>query len=73
MTIDPRRFDMWPWRDFGHSQITHKQAALEALHAEVMASHVRLPGRSNPWPVSAWVPWAQCNAAEFAAAGVGVA
>lgn len=67
------RFDAWPWRDFGQFGMTHRQATLEASHAELMASHVRLPGRSNPWPVSDWVPWARCDAAEFAAAGVGVA
>ncbi len=31
------------------------------------------PQHPQPWPISEWVPWAQCNAAEFAAAGVGVA
>ena len=46
---------------------------LSFLAATAMAEQCKLPGTSAPWPVSAWVPWAQCNAAEFAAAGVGVA
>lgn len=71
--MNAARFEHWPWRDFGHSAMTHRQATLEASFAEQMAEKSGLPGTSAPWPVSAWVPWAQCNAAEFAAAGVGVA
>lgn len=67
------RFEHWPWRDFGHFGMTHRQAVLEANYARMVAEQVRLPGVSAPWPVSQWVPWSQCNAAEFSAAGVGVA
>ena len=70
---DPRRFESWPWRDFGHVGMTHRQATLEASFAEQMAEKLGLRGSSVAWPVSAWVPWAQCNPADFAAAGVGVA
>jgi hypothetical protein len=68
----PTRFEAWPWRDFGHFGMTRRQATLEASYARTVAEQVRLPGRSEPWPVSEWVPWAKCSAAEFAAAGVGV-
>jgi len=71
--VSADRFEHWPWRDFGHSAMTHRQATLEAVYARTMAEQCKLPGTSAPWPVSAWLPWAQCNAAEFAAAGVGVA
>ena len=65
------RFERWPWRDFGHFGITHRQATLEAVYARTMAEQVKLTGTSAPWPVSAWAPWARCDAAAFAAAGVG--
>ena len=70
---DPRRFESWPWRDFGHFGMTHRQATFEASHAQLMAQQVKLTGTSAPWPVSEWLPWSKCDAAEFAAAGVGVA
>ena len=67
------RFEHWPWRDFGHSAMTHRTAEREAAHGQLMAMTYGLRGVSAPWPVSDWKPWAQCDAAEFRAAGVGVA
>lgn len=67
------RFEHWPWRDFGHSAMTHRQATLEASFAEQMAEKFGLRGSSVQQHVSDWKPWAQCDAAEFAVAGVGVA
>ena len=71
--MNAERFSDWPWRDFGHFGMSERTAEREAAHAQLLAEKSGLPGTSAPWPVSAWVPWAQCNAAEFAAAGVGVA
>ena len=67
------RFAAWTWRDFGHSAMTERTAVREAAHGQLLAEKAGLEGVSEPWPVSEWVPWAKCDAAEFAAAGVGVA
>ena len=69
---NPARFESWPWRDFGHFGMTHRQAVLEASYARTVAEQVRLPGVGAPWPVSDWAPWEKCDKAAFAAAGVGV-
>ena len=67
------RFSGWTWRNFGHSLMNERTAARQAAEARLLAESVGLVGSSERRPVSEWLPWAKCNAAEFRAAGVGVA
>ena len=60
------------YRDFGHANITHREAERQSRHALRLHEDAGLGEVAQRTYRSEWAPWAECNAAEFAAAGVGV-
>ena len=66
------RFASWPWRCFGYANITEREAEKQARAAARLHEAAGLGEVPQRTYYSRWLPWKECDPAEFAAAGVGV-
>jgi hypothetical protein len=66
------RYSNEHWRDFGHANITEREAEKQssaAIREHEQAGLGEVPQRHY---FSHWLPWDQCDAEAFAAAGIGL-
>ena len=61
-----------PWRDFGCFNMTRREAEKQARYAARLHEGAGLGAVSEREYFSHWRPWSECDAAEFAAAGVSI-
>lgn len=59
-------------RDFGHFNITHREAEKQARYAARLHIEAGLGDAPQRTHFSRWLPWGECDAAAFAVASVGV-
>lgn len=61
-----------PWRDFGYSNITEREAAKQSRAAIRLHESAGLGEVPQRYYFSRWLPWAECDAEAFATAGIGL-